>query len=125
MWYSRIGLVTALKGEGFSDSAATYGAANCGASWNDEAVRAANYFGDGSVVRSPNEIRNLLINADFTSAEADYGVANCSVDWATMAKKVAKNAVDYDTWSYMALGNNMYGDGFDSADINDALAQFT
>ena len=25
----------------------------------------------------------------------------------------------------MALGNNMYGDGFDSADINDALAQFT
>lgn len=46
MAFSESGLVEHLKFEGFSDAEAQYGAANCGADWNEQAAKKAESYLD-------------------------------------------------------------------------------
>jgi hypothetical protein len=71
--FSESGLAAQLRYEGFSDEVAAWAAANSGANWNQEAVRAAKMFdsSDGKLTRKVI-IKQLQLEG-FTQYQAEYG----------------------------------------------------
>ena len=123
-WYSHGTLLNQLQAvEGFSYEASKYGADNCGADWKEMAGKAAKHRADMSPVPSPNVIESFLNACYFNTDEVDAG--KNALDWAALAKAYAKESLAEGTWSYIQLGNYMFGEGFDSADINNALTAIT
>ena len=72
--FSYSGLVSQLEYEGFSHDESVYGADNCGADWNEQAVRCANEYLEYSSF-SRSELVDQLIYEGFTSEQAEYGVS--------------------------------------------------
>ena len=73
MSFSYSGLVEQLKFEGYTQKEAVYGADNCGADWNEQAVLTAEKYLDyGSFSRSG--LIEQLEYEGFTSDQAEYGV---------------------------------------------------
>ena len=71
--FSKSGLEKQLKFEGFSSSAARYGATHCGANWYHQAARAARaYLEYTSFSRSG--LQQQLEFEGFTPAQARFGV---------------------------------------------------
>lgn len=71
--FSKSGLANYLaEFEGFSPAAATYAAENCGADWNEQAVRTAQYY-----LKSQDMDRDRLIEQleyeGYTRTQAEYG----------------------------------------------------
>lgn len=72
--FSYSGLIDQLKYEGFSEDEATYGAANCGADWNEQAAKKAqSYMSHSSFSRQ--RLIDQLKYEGFTQAQAEYGVS--------------------------------------------------
>ena len=71
--FSYSGLIAQLEYEGFSSEEATYAADNCGADWNEQAVKCAeNYISFSSFSRS--DLIEQLEYEGFTKKQAEYGV---------------------------------------------------
>lgn len=73
MGMSRSGLIEQLEYEGYSHSEAVYGADNCGADWNSEAVETARDYLD-VLPFSRSELIEQLEYDGFTHEQAVYGV---------------------------------------------------
>ena len=72
--FSRSGLIDQLKFEGYSASEAAYAVDNCGADWDEQAVKKAkSYLKSSSFSRSG--LKDQLEFEGFTSAQAEYGVS--------------------------------------------------
>lgn len=72
--FSYSGLVSQLEYEGFSHDESVYGADNCGADWNEQAVKRANEYLEYSSF-SRSGLVDQLIYEGFTSEQAEYGVS--------------------------------------------------
>ena len=72
MGFSKKGLISQLEFEGYTTAEATYAVNNCGADWNEQAVRVAkNYLNTMSF--SKKGLIDQLIFEGFTNSEAEYG----------------------------------------------------
>ena len=74
MAFSYSGLKEQLEYEGYTSDQATYGADNCGADWNEQAVKCAKSYLD-SMSFSRDELISQLEYEGFTRAQAEYGAA--------------------------------------------------
>lgn len=83
--YVKTRLVKAYK---FSKAAAKYGAENCGADWNAQAVGAAKLYKTYGLSYS-GMIGQLKLDG-FTDEESVYGADNCKLDWYSQARIAAK-----------------------------------
>jgi hypothetical protein len=73
--FSHDGLIGQLEFEGYSTEDATYGADNCGADWNEQAVKkAGQYLSHTSMSRSG--LIGQLEFEGFTHEQAAYGADN-------------------------------------------------
>lgn len=70
--FSYSGLINQLKFEGYTDEEATYGADNCGADWNEQAVKKAKQYLDFSDFSKSGLISQLEFEG-FTHEQAVYG----------------------------------------------------
>ena len=73
MGFSKKGLINQLEFEGYSTEEATYAVNNCGANWNEQAVRVAKSYLDTMSFSKQGLIDQLEFEG-FTSSEASYGV---------------------------------------------------
>ena len=74
MAFSYNSLVRQLEFEGFTQDECAYGVDNCGANWNEQAVRKANeYLKSGSFSRQG--LINQLLFEGFSQEQAEYGVS--------------------------------------------------
>lgn len=71
--YSYQGLVNTLKYLGFAEEYATFAADTCGADWNKQAARRAQYHLDG-IGYGRKAIIDLLIGEGFTEAQVSYAL---------------------------------------------------
>ena len=109
--FSYEGLVDQLKFEGYSDNEARDAANNCGADWNDQAVKSAQNYLDFQAFSYSGLIKQLEFEK-FTSSEAEYGASHCGADWNEQAVKCAKNYLDTMSFSYSGLVNQLEFEGF-------------
>lgn len=102
MPFSHSGLIKQLEFEGYSNEAATYAANNCGADWNQQAVKSGkSYLSAGSGFSQSGLIQQLEFEG-YTSDQASHGANNCGADWNNEAAKSASN--------YMSSGMNFSRD---------------
>ena len=72
--FSKKGLISQLKYEGYSDEEANYAVENCGANWKEQAAKSAKaYLQILSFSRSG--LIDQLKYEGFTTEEAEYGVS--------------------------------------------------
>ena len=71
--FSKSGLEKQLKFEGYSSSAAKYGATHCGANWYHQAAKAARQYLEYTSF-SKSGLQQQLEFEGFTSAQARFGV---------------------------------------------------
>lgn len=75
MSYAR--LVEQLEYEGYTNEEAKYGADNCGADWNEQAVNSAKSYLDGFNFSKDEMINQLEEGEGFTHEQAVYGAEHC------------------------------------------------
>lgn len=73
MAFSYKGLVKQLEFEGYTHSEAEYGAKNCGADWNEQAVRKVKEYLEVMPMSRSGLIQQLVFEG-FTKQQASYGV---------------------------------------------------
>ncbi len=88
---SKSSLIDSMVREGYSKEDATYGVDNCGADWNEQAVKHAKWWIEehDHHISYMGTIHDLAQIADFTLEEATYGADNCGIDWKKQAAELA------------------------------------
>ncbi len=79
MAFSYEGLIGQLEYEGYTTEEATYGADNCGADWNEQALLSAQNYLEVSAFSYAGLIEQLEYEK-FTTEQATYGADNCGAD---------------------------------------------
>ena len=74
--FSYTGLIEQLEYEGYSHSEAVYAVDNCGADWNEQAVKKAKQYLEYSSFSKSGLIDQLEFEG-FTHAQAEYAVNQC------------------------------------------------
>lgn len=111
--FSYEGLIDQLEYEGFSTSEATYAAKNCGANWNEQAVKCAKSYLKSSGGFSYEGLLDQLEYEGFTSSQAKYGVDHCGANWNEQAVKCAKSYMrTFSGWSKSELIDQLEYEGF-------------
>ena len=114
--YSKIALIYYLKNMNYSDSDATYAVENCGANWNLQALRKAEYYATFKNDVSKNRYISDLENEYFTHEEAVYAANNVNVDWYNNALTLAiyydRNPDWSDYYSRSSMINHIELNGF-------------
>ena len=119
--FSYKGLIEQLEFEGYSNESATYAVDNCGANWNDQAVKMAkNYLSFSSY--SKIDLIEQLEFEGFTREQAEYGVnqtgyGDNSLDSGksmekTNALAAAKNYLSFSAFSYKGLIEQLEFEGY-------------
>lgn len=111
--FSHDGLVKQLEFEKYSTEEATYGADNCGADWNEQALQAAKNYLDTSAFSYSGLVKQLEFEK-YTTEQATYGVDNCGADWNEQAAKSAKSYLEISSFSRQALIDQLTFEGFTS-----------
>ena len=111
MAYSYSGLIEELETEGFSHLEAVAAADNCGADWNEEAVRMAGEYLD-FLFTSETELQEQLEFEGFTEEQASYGVENCGADWNEQAAGSAKKFIVNNNYTHDELVQALMDEGF-------------
>lgn len=111
MPFSYSSLVEQLEYEGYSTSEAEYGAANCGADWDEQAKKSAMSYLRTSAFSESGLIEQLEYEG-FTSSEAEYGVAHCGADWNEQAAKSAASYIELLSMSRSELIDQLEFEGF-------------
>ncbi len=73
--YSYKGLIEQLIGRGYAEDVAKYGAANCGADWNEQAARRAQMLIKDNNYSHEELVAKLESDDSFTHAQAEYGAS--------------------------------------------------
>ena len=82
MALSRETLINQLEYDGFSSEEAAAAADQCGADWNEQAVRQAqSYLGTPGMSFTYEELIDQLEYDKFTPEQAAYGADHCGMDW--------------------------------------------
>ena len=109
------------SGEGFSEEDAAYGAENCGADWNEQAVnKAKDYL--NTMAFSEKGLTDQLKHEGFTEDEAAYGVKNCEADWNEQCEKKAQEYINTMSMSEDGLRDQLAYEGFSDEQIEKGLA---
>lgn len=118
--YSRSGVISALKKQGYTEEEAIYAADNCGANWKSNATTGAKTYARNNSQKnwiyacySEKATRSALSSDGFTSDEIDYGIANCGVDWNSQADRSVKSyAKSHKNCTASEISNYMIQAGF-------------
>lgn len=103
-------------GKAYTDEEAAYAADNCGADWNEQAVKAAKYinahFSDGPKVFA----LRMMDGFGFTQEEYTYALLHSGINWNDTALKRAQNLFDnpntFTGFSREGMKRNLKDDGF-------------
>lgn len=109
--FSHDGLIHQLEYEGFSTEDATFAADNCGADWNEQALKKAKDYLNFSAFSYKGLIRQLEYEK-YTTEQATYGADNCGADWNEQAAKKAKEYLDFSAFSRSKLIDQLVYEGF-------------
>ena len=118
--FSREALIEQLKYEGYSREEAEYGADNCGADWNAEALSAAKSYID-LFDFSQSGLKHQLEFDQYTSDQVSYAIDNCGADWMAEALGSAKSYIDFSDFSESGLKNQLKYEGFNDDQISYAI----
>lgn len=88
--FSQQGLESQLIFEGYLASEASYAVRNCGADWNQQALRCAQSYLAASAF-SYSGLQEQLKYEGFTDSQAKYGVDRCGASWYEQAVRSAKS----------------------------------
>ena len=100
--FSYDGLIGQLEFEKFSKEEAVYGADNCRADWNAQAVAKAKNYLKNSAFSYEGLIGQLEFEK-FTSEQAKHGADNCGADWKEQAVKKAASYLKISSFSRQKL----------------------
>lgn len=109
--FSYEGMIDQLEFEGYTHDEAVYGAENCGADWNDQALKSALEYLNSSPF-SYNGLIKQLEYSKFTHDQAVYGANYCGADWNQQAAKQAQDYIDMMTFSRESLIQQLEYEGF-------------
>ena len=111
MAFSYSGLIGQLEFEGYTNEEAAYGADNCGADWNEQALRKSQSYLDITSFSYTGLVGQLEFDG-FTHEQAIYGADNCGADWNEQAIKKAKSYLEIMSFSKEGLIGQLEFDGF-------------
>ena len=100
--FSRDGLIHQLKFNGFSETAAEYGADHSGADWMEQAVKKARSYVNNNAFSYAGLVHQLEYNK-FTHEQAIYGADHSGLDTKEQALKKAKSYITNNAFSYTGL----------------------
>ncbi|MBR4545012.1 MAG: Ltp family lipoprotein [Oscillibacter sp.] len=109
--FSYEGLIHQLEYSQYSTEDATYGADNCGADWNEQALKKAKEYLN-MMAFSHSGLIHQLEYEKFTSEQAQYGADNCGADWNEQAAKKAKEYENMMSFSRDGLIGQLEYEGF-------------
>lgn len=112
---SPVGLVEQLQYDGYSEEAAKYAVANCGANWQIQAMKITNIYLDNYVFSRAAIIEQLEYEG-FTHEDAIYGADHCGINWQDMAVKTAELYMTEYSLSKAELIEQLEIDGFPTED---------
>ena len=113
--FSRESLISQLEFSKFTNEEATYGADNCGADWNQEALDSAkNHIAHGDY--SYEGLIKLLEYGKFTNEQAQYGADNCGADWQQEANDCAAGYLSHNSYSKSELISLLLYEGFSQSE---------
>lgn len=118
--YSR--LIEQLEYEKFSHEEAVYGADNCGANWNDEALGCALSYiktNDFSYI----SLKKQLEYEDFTPEQVQYALDNCNADYKQEAVGTAKSYISMGGFSKDTLLEQLLFEGYTQEEAEYAISQ--
>lgn len=108
----------------FSPEEAEYGAENCGADWNEEAVKAAKMCLEletqVNFSYSKKELsKSIERQWKFTPEQISYGVENCGADWNKQAENYVRVIIDKDPKAKKEqIIKTLTNKGFNKEEIN-------
>ena len=108
----------------FSAEEAEYGAENCGADWNEEAVKAAKMCLELETKVNYSYSKKELSKSierqwKFTPEQVSYGVENCGADWNKQAENYIKVMLDKDPKTKKEqIVKTLTNKGFNKEEIN-------
>ncbi|MBR0518926.1 hypothetical protein IJJ97_03955 [bacterium] len=111
----------------FSAEEAEYGAENCGADWNEEAVKAAKMCLEletkVNFSYSKKELsKSIERQWKFTPEQVSYGVENCGADWNKQAENYIKVMLDKDpNIKKEHIVKTLTNKGFNKEEINHGI----
>ena len=88
-----------------------FAADNCGADWNEQALKSAKNYLDFSAFSYKGLIKQLEFEK-FTKEQAAYAADNCGADWFEQAVKCAENYLEYTSFSKNGLIDQLEFEGF-------------
>ena len=100
-----------LEYEKYSYEDAVFAADNCGADWNEQALKKAQSYLD-YMAFSKQGLIDQLEYEKFTTEQATYAVNNCGADWNEQAAKKAKSYLEYASFSKQGLIDQLIFEGF-------------
>lgn len=111
MAFSHDGLIQQLEYEGYTTEEATYAADNCGADWNEQALKSAKTYLNNMAFSYTGLIEQLKYEK-FTDEQATYGADNCGADWNEQAAKCAETYLNTMSFSRESLIDQLVYEGF-------------
>lgn len=111
--YSRDGLIERLEvSEKFSHEEAVYAVDNCGAIWNQQAIRCANNYLLCKRYSHKKLVEDLETYEKFTHKQAIFAADNCRVDWNQQALYAAGDYLTKMSFFEDGLIKQLERDGF-------------
>lgn len=109
--FSRKGLISQLKYEGFSGSDAEFAIDHLDPDWAEQALRSAEDYLDFSAFSSKGLINQLEFEG-YSTDDATYGVDNVEVDWMEQASLKAEEYLSFTSFSRSSLIDQLKFEGF-------------
>ena len=111
-------IVNQLKNDGFSDEDAIYAADNCGADWNNNAIKLAQRFVEYEPY-SKLVLLETLQAEGFSLEQAKYGVDNSGIDFVQQAKNSALIYLKVENYDKDTIVDRLVnGEGFTQEEAN-------
>ena len=111
----------------FSSEEAEYGAENCGADWNEEAVKAAKMCLELETKVNYSYSKKELSKSierqwKFTPEQISYGIENCGADWNKQAENYIRVILDKDpNTKKEQIVKTLTNKGFNKEEINHGI----
>lgn len=109
--FSYNGLIEQLEYEGFTNSEALYAVDNCGADWNEQAVKCAKSYLNTTAFSYEGLIEQLEYEG-FTHEQAVYGADNSNINTKDQALESALSYLKTAAFSYSGLIEQLEYEGF-------------
>ena len=111
MPFSKLGLISQLEYEGYSNADATYAVGKISVNWNEQALKKAKNYLD-TMPFSRQGLIDQLKYEKFTNSEAVYGTDQTNTNWNNQAAKKVQDYLDIMPFSRQGLIDQLKYEGY-------------